>query len=184
MKVALFIKNALFAESLREVLEKLGFFVVEGSCADVILSDHLSIEEAHSRRGKAKLVLIDLGLSDEQVVGLIISYELSGVFSPSFTVSTLKKALAAISRGELWLRNCHVKEVIGRLHPSSESGLTVRERDVARCICEGMSNREIADKLLISEKTVKSHLNRIFKKLNITSRAQLILLVVDGKLQL
>lgn len=53
--------------------------------------------------------------------------------------------------------------------------LTRREKDVLLLVTQGESNKSIADKLVLSEVTVKSHLNSIFKKLNVTNRTQAVL---------
>lgn len=55
------------------------------------------------------------------------------------------------------------------------SALTSRENEIARCVAEGMSNRYIADFLGISEPTVKTHLTRIFRKLELKDRVGLVL---------
>jgi DNA-binding NarL/FixJ family response regulator len=55
------------------------------------------------------------------------------------------------------------------------SALTARENEIARCVAEGMSNRYIADFLGISEPTVKTHLTRIFRKLELKDRVGLVL---------
>ena len=55
------------------------------------------------------------------------------------------------------------------------SALTPRENEVARCVAEGLSNRSIADVLGISEPTVKAHLTRIFRKLELKDRVGLVL---------
>jgi len=52
-------------------------------------------------------------------------------------------------------------------------GLTAREREVAACIAQGKSNREIAEELVIGERTVESHVANILNKLGFTSRAQI-----------
>lgn len=54
----------------------------------------------------------------------------------------------------------------------SEGGLTDREQEVLRLIAEGMNNREIAAKLVISEKTVKTHVSNILSKLHLDDRTQ------------
>ncbi|MDY2777016.1 MAG: LuxR family transcriptional regulator [Collinsella sp.] len=55
-----------------------------------------------------------------------------------------------------------------------ETALTKREREVARLVCRGMSNREVAQALFLSEKTVKSHMSNILSKLGVRDRAQLV----------
>ena len=60
--------------------------------------------------------------------------------------------------------------------------LTRREKDVLLLVTQGENNKSIADKLVLSEVTVKSHLNSIFKKLNVTNRTQLVLLTMQMNL--
>lgn len=57
--------------------------------------------------------------------------------------------------------------------------LTNREKEVALLVAQGLSNREIADKLCISIKTVESHLTRIYEKLGIRSRTRLVKLTIQ-----
>ena len=60
--------------------------------------------------------------------------------------------------------------------------LTRREKDVLLLVTQGENNKSIADKLVLSEVTVKSNLNSIFKKLNVTNRTQLVLLTMQMNL--
>jgi DNA-binding NarL/FixJ family response regulator len=63
-------------------------------------------------------------------------------------------------------------EVSGSSTGTAPDGLTPREVDVLRLIAEGLSNREIASRLYLSEATVKSHINRLFAKTGVRDRAQ------------
>ena len=56
-----------------------------------------------------------------------------------------------------------------------EFGLTPREQEVVECLVQGLSNREIEDKLGVSARTVKFHLFRIFEKTGVSSRVELLL---------
>ena len=62
------------------------------------------------------------------------------------------------------------------------NSLTKREKDVLLLVTQGESNKSIADKLVLSEVTVKSHLNSIFKKLNVTNRTQAVLVAMQMNL--
>jgi DNA-binding CsgD family transcriptional regulator len=63
--------------------------------------------------------------------------------------------------------------------PALWSSLSAQELQVARMAAEGLSNRQIAERLYLSHRTVASHLYRIFPKLGITSRAQLTMMSLD-----
>jgi non-specific serine/threonine protein kinase len=58
-------------------------------------------------------------------------------------------------------------------------GLTSREREVARLVSQGKSNREIAEALVLSERTVENHISNILMKLGFTSRAQIAVWAVE-----
>lgn len=62
------------------------------------------------------------------------------------------------------------------------NSLTKREKDVLLLVTQGESNKSIADKLVLSEITVKSHLNSIFKKLNVANRTQAVLIAMQMNL--
>ena len=60
------------------------------------------------------------------------------------------------------------------------SGLTKREREVAAFVAEGLTNRDIADRLVISDRTVETHVEHIRNKLGVRSRAQVATWTVTG----
>lgn len=67
------------------------------------------------------------------------------------------------------------------LHRSTVE-LSARELDVARLIAQGLSNREISERLILSDKTVKNHVSSIFSKLNVTARTQVAIYVLRNGL--
>lgn len=105
----------------------------------------------------------------------------------------LLKATKEIISGGLWFErsilNIAILGVNSRrdtamLTPSQsvEAMLTRQEVVVADCVCQGLSNGKIAIKLSISEKTVKLHLTRVYQKLKVSNRVQLVLLLHTGSL--
>lgn len=93
---------------------------------------------------------------------------------------TLLKAIRDVSEGKSYIQpslsELLVKDFNSRDGKSRESllidSLTKREYEVLILIAEGMNNKEIADKLFISEKTVKNHVSNIFKKIEVADRVQ------------
>jgi DNA-binding NarL/FixJ family response regulator len=65
---------------------------------------------------------------------------------------------------------------------SKDTLLTEREREVLLCLVQGMNNKEIAQSLFISDKTVKIHVSKIFKKLDVKSRSQVVIYAVQNQL--
>lgn len=62
------------------------------------------------------------------------------------------------------------------------AALSPRKRQILACVARGFSNARIGTELFISDKTVRSHITRIFDKLGVSTRAQAIVLAKDGKL--
>jgi len=108
-----------------------------------------------------------------------------GYLSKNTTTSDLIKAIKVVNKGQLWVErklvaryfNGDITADIGRedRQENPKKDLTLREQDVLRILIKGSTNKEIANDLFISEKTVKSHLNKIFKKLNVSRRLDAIL---------
>jgi DNA-binding NarL/FixJ family response regulator len=94
-----------------------------------------------------------------------------GVVAKSETAEGLVHAMLAVDAGELVVSPLF-RRPRGYTWPGHDFGLTARESEVAAFLAEGMSNREMADALSISEHTVKSHLKAIFQKTEVASRAQ------------
>lgn len=83
------------------------------------------------------------------------------------------EGIRAAARGESPLDPRAARTILdARSAPDPLAGLSGRERDVLELLVEGLANKLIARRLLISEKTVKSHLTRIFRELGVTDRTQ------------
>jgi DNA-binding NarL/FixJ family response regulator len=85
-----------------------------------------------------------------------------------FEIATIVDAIRRLMNGETVIDPMIVSRLMGRRRPQDPlSELTDREREVLGLIAEGMSNRAIADRLFIAERTVEAHVSRIFAKLGI-----------------
>jgi non-specific serine/threonine protein kinase len=76
----------------------------------------------------------------------------------------------------------YAQNLPARTTPKKPSSLTVREREVAALIAQGKSNGEIADKLVLSKRTVESHIANILSKLGFTNRAQIVRWAIENGL--
>ncbi|WLD94817.1 response regulator transcription factor [Alkalihalobacillus sp. AL-G] len=96
-------------------------------------------------------------------------------------------AIHTVARGESILHPSMAKKLIDFHHKKKQSHLktselTEREKDVLLCLVEGLSNKEIAERLFISDKTVKIHVSNILKKLSVKSRSQAIIYAVQNQI--
>jgi DNA-binding NarL/FixJ family response regulator len=92
-----------------------------------------------------------------------------------FAVETLMEAIRSAASGLVWMPPSLQTELAAQLGNASEQRLTAREHEIARFVAEGLRNAEIAQRLAISESTVKTHLNNIFQKLHLRDRVELAL---------
>lgn len=91
----------------------------------------------------------------------------------------LLRAIKAAAEGQVQLSPQAAALLVQEVRaPESPESLTEREVDVLRLIAEGKSNREIADELVLGEKTIKTHVSNILSKLNLNSRTQAALYAV------
>jgi LuxR family transcriptional regulator, positive regulator of biofilm formation len=99
-----------------------------------------------------------------------------GFFYKQDSLKLFKKGLTAILGREIWVsREILMRSALKGLQKSQaniqeQTGLSVREIEILHLLGSGAANEEIAQKLFISENTVKSHLYNIFKKINVSSR--------------
>lgn len=203
IKLAICCCSYIFAEGLKKLLEEerginiVGIFNIGRNFGtdlkdviklnpDVMLSDYsadfnilLNIPESFLEENRLRILLIGdrslRFLADKHLKDLITK-GVVGILPPSADSDLLKKALRAVIAGELWLdRNTLRKLLTSMKEHEKNVNLAKREREIIYHICQGYRNKEIAQKLNISEQTVKSHCNRIYKKLGVSDRLQLAL---------
>jgi DNA-binding NarL/FixJ family response regulator len=109
-----------------------------------------------------------------------------GIFSRTQSSKTLAKCLINVHQGQVWASSAELRYLLEAFRESEplqvldsrgEEILSKREQDVVRCVAEGLSNREIASRLKLTEHTVKNYLFRIFDKLGVSSRVEVVLYV-------
>ena len=137
-------------------------------------------------------VAINDNLSERDQVRLL-KQGAKGFCSPHMNKHQLEQAITLVKQGQIWAKRQTISASLQQLiderkklfPPSSgriEASLTKREKEVLKAIAKGKTNREIADLLLISEKTVKTHTHRIFKKMGVDNRSKAILKAMKHKI--
>ena len=107
-----------------------------------------------------------------------------GIVQKQHSVSQLMNAIRKVHSGELWLNRSmmaeamtHLQQQTHRPDPESQkiNTLTARERTVIALLGEGLRNKEIGERLSISDKTVRHHLSSVFGKLRLKDRQELMI---------
>ena len=110
-----------------------------------------------------------------------------GVFCRAEPFEALCKCIRAVQGGQIWANSHQLNFIVDALahatpfHVTSAKGrylLAKREHEVANLVAEGLTNRDIAQKLGLSEHTISNYLFRIYEKLGISSRVELVLYIV------
>lgn len=131
-----------------------------------------------SRWPDAKILLLDTGLEEERIINLLINHRIDGVIAVDTDADLFRKAIYAVGSGQVWIDNGKLKALLAHVESIARNQrhdtISKKEKEIIVLISQGLRNREIADKLCISEQTVKAHLSRIFRKTNVTSRSQLV----------
>ena len=205
--------HRIFREGLRKLLEAEKDFDVIGEAADgeeaarqvvqlrpdVLLLD-LSMPGAHGLdalreigSNQATRTLLLTGAIEEAELVTALQLGARGVVMKDAATSMLIKAIRSVMAGEYWVGRDRVSGLVDALRPrlrerqpsrTGDYGLTSRELEVIAAIVAAYSNRDIATKLGITEKTVKRHLTNIFEKLGVSNRLELALFAMNHRLPL
>lgn len=182
------IKNKLLADGLKFYIEssvlkdkfelQIDLIPQESRNYEIVVFDKSGLKESKPEEFSSKKLLLDDGSLEEETIFLFLYYKLSGVLSPDTSLSLFIKCIEVVLKGEVWISNNLMKKLCENYDEFSTKKnlglLTPKERRIMELIFEGLSNKEIALRLSISEKTVKAHINHIFKKTGTKNRTQLI----------
>jgi len=113
-----------------------------------------------------------------------------GVFYRTHSLKSLSKCIQAVHQGQIWVGNEDIEHLLKALshltplHLNNSDGmplLTRREEDVVRLVADGLKNREIAQRLKVKEHSIRNYIYRIFEKVGVSSRVELILYVFSRR---
>jgi DNA-binding NarL/FixJ family response regulator len=143
------------------------------------------IRQAHGQRPQLRSVMLLDSWRDDLIVESFRAGA-TGVLCAADSQATVGKCIHSVHLGQIWANSSQLKMVLHVLgqqsvprDPVNNGGrevLTRRELEVIRAVAEGMTNRNIASHLKLSEHTVKNYLFRVFDKLGVSNRAELLML--------
>lgn len=128
-----------------------------------------------------KILVVTAGVGREQAAELIRS-GISGIFMKHDSAVSLIEAIRDVLAGKVWFDRDLLQEAMGGAEARNESTagpFTERERQVLSCVFEGLVNKEIADRIGISESSVKATLQQLFSKTGVRTRSQLVRIALE-----
>jgi DNA-binding CsgD family transcriptional regulator len=192
MKILIALGNLLLCEALKRLLIISNCkYPIEVLCTSngnghdvwmeykIIVTDHSSLSKIPKGCfGSSMILVIDSGLPKETILSMFLTANIHGIIPAEANIDILLMAINAASNGEVWIDNTMVKSLLNSgisRRVKNIPRLTEREIEILELIRKGYRNKEIAHALYISEQTVKSHLNRIFRKMNVSGRMELVI---------
>ena len=199
--------HVLFRESLSRLLASEADFQMAGHCGtaaealdllgrtpvDVVLldfdlgGDHATHFAASARAAgfAGKILMVPAGMNAAES-SLALTGGVSGIFLKHSSPGLLAQAIRMVAAGQMWVDPKIVRMlaegVPQREDRSLQSLLTTRERQVLQALFEGLTNKEIAAQLGVSESAVKATLQQLFQKTRVRTRSQLVRIALESSL--
>ena len=146
------------------------------------------LEEVNFDALQTKVIVVTATEDDRDVVRAM-RLGARGVVLKQSATDLLLRSIRKVHQGEIWLDQRMTAEVMKAFAKSAEGGarrekplLSDREKEIVQLVAQGYRNREIGEKLFISEQTVKNHLHNIVDKLGVSDRLELALYAIHHRL--
>jgi DNA-binding NarL/FixJ family response regulator len=172
----------------REALEGIAALAAAGGLPDVVLMDLLmpgmdgvTATAAITERHPDLAVVAMTSFTQADMVHGALQAGAAGYLLKDAEADEVAAAIRAACRGEVHLDPAIAKQLTRSLvapKPQAADALTDREREVLVLVAQGLSNQQIADSLVISERTARTHVSNILGKLGVASRTQAALLAI------
>ncbi len=197
--------HSLFRESLVRLLESEPDLRVVAHCAaiseamnilqgepiDVVLLDYDLGEERGTEllrklddcSTQAKVLMVTAGMSDRITLDVLNS-RVAGILYKHSNPAQLVEAIRTVAHGEIWLEGSLLRTLVSGskdqlAEPGSARPLTPRQQDVLSGILDGLSNKEIAWNLKVSESSIKAVVQELFRKAGVRTRSQLVRIAIE-----
>jgi DNA-binding NarL/FixJ family response regulator len=171
-----------------EALEVLSRSAVDVVLLDFDLEDDTGtrfIASATATGYKGKILMVTAGMSPVDV-SVARKLGISGIFLKHNPPRLLLEAIRAVAEGGFWMDPKMTPPGTPSGGPKSSGSiahLTPREQQVLRCVCEGLSNKEMAYQLGVSQSSVKATLQHLFDKMGVRTRGQLVRIAIERSLE-
>jgi two-component system, NarL family, nitrate/nitrite response regulator NarL len=195
--------HAMFREGLARMLEREQDLKVVGQCSssadaltylsgeeiDIILLDvDLGSERgvdfmlSAKRTGfQGRFLVVTAGISDQEAVQLVEA-GVAGILHKQNSTEVLSDTIRQVANGEVCLEKAYLGPLfrsVDRTRTTRPARLTERDKAVLRFTLQGLTNREIAIRMELSESAVKASLRHVFSKLNVRTRAQAVKIALE-----
>jgi two-component system nitrate/nitrite response regulator NarL len=197
--------HALFRESVARLLQAEPGFEVAGhygSCADALrflkTSEFIDVvlldldlgqergadflDQLQKLRFQGNVLLVTAGVNDSEVP-VLIRKGIAGIFLKHGSPASLIQGIRDTVEGKAFFAQDMLRRALQRSAASNEeqslAKLTERERQVLSFVFEGFANKQIADRLQISETAVKASLQQLFAKMGVRTRSQLVRIALE-----
>ena len=163
----------------------------ENSAFDIVILDVVmpnldgwetlkTIRENDKTKHVPIIMLTAVNEDNKQISGL--KFGADDYITKPFILPNLLARIEALLRRSKWSHQKRHASALPFVTSEPISPLTLREKEILTLVAKGASNADIADKLFVREVTVKTHLNSIYKKLNVDNRVQAVLLAIQTQI--
>jgi DNA-binding NarL/FixJ family response regulator len=208
IRILLVDDHGLFRDSLSRLLQTEDGFRMVGSCGtvgeallviarerpDIILLDYdlgeeqgtVALDQIRKSGFKGRVLMVTAGMSDAATVRVLESGS-EGIFLKHSSPAQLVEAIRRLVAGEPWLDPRAMRSLIAGATGKSEEQrsspqvLTPRERLVLQGVFEGLTNKEIAAQLEVSEGSIKAVMQQLFDKTGVRTRSQLVRIALEKR---
>jgi DNA-binding NarL/FixJ family response regulator len=182
------------AHNLEQIMEAAGkspsVVLVSAALKDGPLQGFKALREIRDLFPPIRTVMLLDNRDGEQVIAAFRGGA-KGVFFRAGNFASLVKCIECVHEGQIWVENSDLQLILEALTAAAPlkamngnpAVLTRREQQIATFVAQGFTNREISRKLNLSEHTVKNSLSRIFEKLGISNRVELVIQLKNEKTQ-
>jgi DNA-binding NarL/FixJ family response regulator len=155
----------------------------------------VTLQRLRSAHPEVKVILLTSSEERDEMLQAV-RFGTAGIVQKSTPTELLIKSIRKVHAGEMWLDRSTTAEVVRQFASKNEmpkrmagreresSTLSTREREIVALVAQGYKNKEMAEKMFISEQTVKNHLHNIFDKLGVSDRLELALFAIHNNLHL